>query len=437
MPTKPTNVRSRSALSVALATWPGRQREDAQTRALRARRSAPSSRRACRPRRVAASPSAVRTRVQRSSTRPRRALHVRHRGLGRRDGTTPSASARSRTGTQPDGGRSASERAPDRCRRLPGAQHRRIRRDRAAHRASPRAACGRLARTAAAMRCAIDGCPVGCARCGERRLADRRSPSHATHSATTVISPEVSVPGLVRADDRRRAERLDGGQAADERVAAGHAAHVRPRARSWPRPAGLPGTAATASAIPVSSMIASGAPCRTPSAPTSAGDGQRHPDQAVTERVESPLERRALLADTADQQSDPAELGQPCPLRSTTRPCGAGGHGRALVDHVACDRRAACRTARTASTSFDTGSDSPVSAASSVREIGRDRRGGHRRAPSVPASSSTTSPGTSSRASTLCARPSRSTNARMTSESRAAPPWRGARAAPSRSRARH
>ncbi len=228
---------------------------------------------------------------------------------------------------QPDGGSIGDESGPLDAAGLPGAQHRRID-GVGGHRALPVGlrSTGEDGRRDDPIELSGRLCP-----CGEvvSRI-ERRVPRPHTHDRHVAGGERA---GLVRADDRRRPERLDGGQAAYECVTSGHApqsdgegdrGHGRQAFRHGGHGEGDRGLEHDREwrALQDAERADGG------------GDGQRHPDQAVTERVEAPLQRRALLADTADQHSNPAELGQPARC-GDHGPCGAGGHGRALVDHVA------------------------------------------------------------------------------------------------------
>ena len=153
------------------------------------------------------------------------------------------------------------------------------------------------------------------------RESTRRDRRRARHAASRMYSGLLGPapgpptfarrqrPRLVGADHRRRSQRLDGAAAAGRARGGVPSGAGRPRARSWRRPAAPPGTAATASAMAVSSISRQAAPCSAPRRADERGDAERQPDQAAPQRVEPPFERRVLLVHRAGQSADPADLG--------------------------------------------------------------------------------------------------------------------------------
>ena len=142
--------------------------------------------------------------------------------------------------------------------------------------------------------------------------------------------------GLVRADDCRRPECLDDGQVSDQRAAAGHS--PTPTAIAIVPTTGRPsGTAATASAMAVSSSW----PERRALPGAEARDEYRNGDgndgEPAPERVEAPLQRGALLHYACRQLADAADLGVHC-RRHHDRACRPRDDARGLVDHRAAVR---------------------------------------------------------------------------------------------------
>ena len=145
------------------------------------------------------------------------------------------------------------------------------------------------------------------------------------------------VPGrqrarLVRADDGRRAERLDGTQPTDERLSTGHAAEPDRQCDRCDRGQSF-GYRGDRQRDRRLEHQAHGAALRHAEQADERCDAQRQGRQTPSERIESPLERGWLLAHRAGQRADPADLGL------VTRGChhrrpDAGGHRGARIDHV-------------------------------------------------------------------------------------------------------
>ena len=115
--------------------------------------------------------------------------------------------------------------------------------------------------------------------------------------------------GLVRADDGRRAERLDGGQFAHERAATGHAQHAE-RERNghycWQtfRHGGH------GEADRSHEQLERLRPAQQPQSEQQRDDAQRRPDEHATEGLQLFLQRRAFLRTRFFNQSrDAAQLG--------------------------------------------------------------------------------------------------------------------------------
>ena len=212
---------------------------------------------------------------------------------------------------------------------------------------------------------------------------------------TTVVEPSASTAGNRRTSAWRLAMRRS------------------PTASAIVATAGsASGTAATASAIPISITSASGAPWTAPRAATSAAT----PRASQTSRRPSASRRR----------SSGVRFSSIPPTRAPIRPSSVAGPVAVTTAsavppdtvvplYAMVDRSASGVSAgRSRSPRFETGRDSPVSAASSVRRsVASTRRtsAGTR----CPASRRTRSPGTSVAASTVCRCPSRVTTARLTS----------------------
>ena len=114
--------------------------------------------------------------------------------------------------------------------------------------------------------------------------------------------------GLVRADDRRRAERLDRGQFAHQRAAAGHAQHAeRERHRDDGRqPFRHGGHGETDRGH---EQLEGFRPAQQPQPEQQRDDAQRRPDEDASERVEFLLQRGLLLRTRLfNQTGDAAQL---------------------------------------------------------------------------------------------------------------------------------
>ena len=144
--------------------------------------------------------------------------------------------------------------------------------------------------------------------------------------------PRRQCPGLVRANHGGRAERLDRGEPAYERVPPGHAAHAdgqRNRRHGWKRFGNSRDRQRNAG-------LDDKTPWRTlyrAQRGDHGGDRQGEPDQTMAKRIEPPLERRALFRHRSDERADAAHLGGGTRCHYH-RASGPHRHGRALVKHV-------------------------------------------------------------------------------------------------------
>ena len=236
-----------------------------------------------------------------------------------------------------------------------------------------------------------------------RRAARRRG--RAVHSRTSVIRPDVSVRVL---SVQTTVADPSASTAGSRRTSAWRRAiRCTPTASAIVATAGsASGTAATASAMPISTTSPSGAPCQAPRAATSAA----MPSASHTRRRPSSSRRRSsgVRPSSIVPTSVPMRpISVDAPVSVTTASAVPADRRRALVDHVRAigERRSFFELLVGA---LRHGSDSPVSAASSVRKsvasISRASAGTRR-----PMSSWMMSPGTIVAASTLRSCPDRMT----------------------------
>ena len=237
---------------------------------------------------------------------------------------------------------------------------------------------------------------------------------------------------LVRADDGRRSQRLDRRQPAHERLA-GAPCVSYPRRAQWSRPpAALRAPPPQPARCPSASIRPIDAPCHAPRPDTMRRDSEGQPDEPPAERIEPPFERRAL---DVDSRRRACRFGQfPSSLRSRSRRRGRAPRRRSCLCRPCWfDRRAPCRRRAPSRAALETGSDSPVSAASSMREIGRldqPRVGRH-----VMAGGELDDVAGHEivRASMIAKVTRADDRCDAGHRARESPPWRAARAAPSRS----
>ena len=186
MPTKPANIRSRSARSSLLATGPdataSTRRPAAASSSFSASRRAPVVR---ANRRVAVGGQDARASIEHAA---RRAFHVAPRGSGRADGRTPSASVRSRT----ESARRRVDPRPAWAARCREPARRAASRHRPGRQAPCVSPCGLRSTGEDGRR--EDPIEL-CVRLSDRAARSSRRSNVASHARThtTVMSPEVSV----------------------------------------------------------------------------------------------------------------------------------------------------------------------------------------------------------------------------------------------------
>ena len=185
------------------------------------------------------------------------------------------------------------------------------------------------------------------------------------------------------------------------------------------------GTTATARAMPKMSISMNGCPRSRPSGHDDRHDHQRGARQHPADLVEVLLQRRPARLDVLEHLGDLAELG--LHARWPRRRRGRGRRSRRSRRRpCSCGRPAPARRPAIGSVCFSTGTDSPVSAASSICRLtaSTSRASAGTRS---PARRRITSPGTSSRAGISISSPSRSTVAVGAAISRSASMARSAR----------
>ena len=138
--------------------------------------------------------------------------------------------------------------------------------------------------------------------------------------------------GLVRADDGGRAERLDGGQPADEGAHAGHALHAQRQRHGGD--GGQPlGHGRDGQRDADLQHVQEGVAPQPARQDDDRAERQDDADQGVAELGQLPLQRGVAGAGLLDQRADPAHLGAHAG-GGDEEPAAAVGDGRAQVDHV-------------------------------------------------------------------------------------------------------
>ena len=216
--------------------------------------------------------------------------------------------------------------------------------------------------------------------------------------------------GLVGADHRRGAERLDGRQLAHDGVGRRHAPHADAQSHGHDRRQRLGdggdrqrhGEQEEAE----DDVEGEGGRTEQPGGEHDGADAEHDDAEALAGAVEFLLQRRRLLLGGFEQARDAADFGRHAGSRPPPR--GRGRRWRPCWSTACCGDRRGRHRRRSACVSLATGVLSPVSGASSVRRL----------APSMmrasagilsPASISTMSPGTISWVATRWRSPSRTT----------------------------